>query len=84
MLSDPLWDLVLACERCNLGKSDVLPHRDYLTKLTTRHVQRAKISVPSSIASILLAPDEVERYYEAALGVEWPAGWVPFAEGPLS
>ncbi len=83
MLADPLWDLVLACENCNLAKSDVLPHRDYLTKLTTRHVQRAKIAVPPSIASVLLPADEVERYYDAALGVEWPAGWVPFAESDL-
>jgi hypothetical protein len=84
MLSDPLWDLVLACERCNLEKSDVLPHRDYLKKLATRHVQRAKVAIPPGFGSILLAADEVERYYDAALGVEWPAGWVPFVEGPFS
>ncbi len=77
MLSDPLWDLVLACERCNLEKSDVLPHRDYLTKLTTHNVQRAKVAIPSQIASMLSVEDAVDRYYDAALAVEWPAGWVP-------
>ncbi len=81
MLSDPLWNLVLACDRCNLAKSDVLPHRDYLAKLTAHHVQRAKASMPSRIASPLLSADEVARYYDAALGVEWPAGWEPSTAG---
>ena len=84
MLSNPLWDLVVACERCNIAKSDVLPHRDYLIKLTANHIQRAKAAVPSGIASPLLAADEIARYYDAALGVEWPAGWQPLGggEGP--
>jgi hypothetical protein len=81
MLSDPLWDLVVACERCNLAKSDVLPHRDYLMKLTANQIQRAKAALPSRIASPLLAADEIARYYDAALGVEWPAGWEPPGAG---
>ena len=77
LLADPMWDLVLACSSCNLSKSDVLPARDFLEKLVARGERRAKFMLPSGYGSPLIPAVEVERYFEAALSVEWPRGWRP-------
>jgi len=77
LLTDPLWDLVLACATCNLAKSDVLPDRSFLEKLAERGMRRAKFTLPSGFASPLLPADEIDRYFDAALSVEWPSGWSP-------
>lgn len=81
MLADPLWDLVLACEQCNLSKSDSLPAPAYFAKLTAYHAWRAKTALPSRLGSPLPDADEIARYYDAALSVEWPSGWKPPAIG---
>lgn len=77
LLSDPLWDLVLACRPCNLSKSDTLPHHDFIGKLVATHAARAKVHVPPRVASPIIESTEVDRFYSAALSVEWPAGWIP-------
>jgi hypothetical protein len=77
LLADPLWDLVLACATCNIGKSDVLPRRDFLDKLAQTGMRRAKITLPPGFVSPILSRQEIDRYYDAALSVEWPAGWTP-------
>ena len=77
VLSDPAWDLVLVCVSCNLGKSDILPARFFIDKLSALHVGRAKLSLPSMAGSAFLQKNEVERYYDAALSVEWPSGCEP-------
>jgi hypothetical protein len=77
LYADELWDLVLACDTCNLAKSDVLPVRSYLDKLAMLNVQRAHVRLGKSNASPLIAAEELVRTYEAALSVEWPAGWAP-------
>jgi 5-methylcytosine-specific restriction endonuclease McrA len=77
LLSDPAWDLVLACDACNLAKSDVLPTRPFIQKLGNLHAGRAKLSLSSAYASAILPSDEINRYYDAALSVEWPSGWEP-------
>ena len=77
LLADPPWDLVLACGACNASKSDTLPSRDFIDKLATVNERRAKLLVPSTFGSPLVSVGEVGRYYDAALAVEWPAGWRP-------
>lgn len=77
LLSDPLWDLVLTCASCNLSKSDVLPDRRYIDKLAAIAVDRGKRTLPIGAGSPLITRDELDRYYAAAISVEWPAGWVP-------
>jgi hypothetical protein len=77
LLSDPLWDLVLACARCNLAKSDRLPDRSFLDKLTQRGIVRAKLKLPTNFGSAFLELPEIDRFYDAALSVEWPGGWTP-------
>ena len=37
LLEDDLWDLVLACTRCNSAKSDWLPDRAFIEKLLARN-----------------------------------------------
>jgi hypothetical protein len=77
LLSDPPWDLVLACGACNISKSDTLPDPAFLDKLTAAHARRAKLSLPFGFASPLLTRHEMGMLYDAALAVEWPAGWAP-------
>ena len=80
MLSDPLWDLVLSCASCNLAKSDVLPDPRYLDKLAALAVDRGKRTLPIGFGSPLITRSELDRYYAAALSVEWPSGWSPQRE----
>jgi hypothetical protein len=80
LLSDPLWDLVLACASCNLAKSDVLPDARYLDKLAAVAVDRGKRTLPIGFGSPLITRDELDRYYSAALSVEWPSGWMPWRD----
>jgi 5-methylcytosine-specific restriction endonuclease McrA len=77
LLADPLWDLVLACAPCNLAKSDELPNRTFIEKLTLANSRRSIQTLPPGFASAFIPRDELERYYEAALSVEWPNGWTP-------
>jgi len=77
LLADPPWDLVLACGSCNSSKSDTLPSRTFIDKLAAINERRAKLVVPSAFGSPLLSIDQVGKYYDAALAVEWPSGWVP-------
>lgn len=79
LLSNPLWDLVLSCASCNLAKSDVLPDSRFLDKLAVVAVNRAKQTLPAGVGSPLITRDELDRYYSAALSVEWPSGWTPVA-----
>ena len=77
LLCDPMWDLVLSCARCNLAKSDRLPDRVFLEKLCSRGVLRAKVALPPGFASPLIPREDIDRYFDAALSVEWPSGWHP-------
>jgi 5-methylcytosine-specific restriction endonuclease McrA len=79
LLSNPLWDLVLSCASCNLAKSDVLPDSRYLDKLAAIAVNRGKRTLPAGVGSPLVTRDELDRYYSAAISVEWPSGWMPVA-----
>ncbi len=84
LLSDPPWDLVLCCARCNLAKSDTLPRRDFLSKLSVVHGQRAKRLTPVGTSPLHVHESELVQYYDAALSVEWPSGWGPFSSLSLS
>jgi hypothetical protein len=79
LLSDPLWDLVISCASCNLAKSDLLPDARYLDKLAAVAVDRGKRTLPIGFGSPLITREELDRYYLAALSVEWPSGWMPVA-----
>lgn len=75
LFEDPDWDLVLACAPCNSPKSDWLPDESFIAKLTERNRVRTYRSLPG-IASALI-DEQVIRYYEAAISVEWPGFWKP-------
>lgn len=75
LLEDALWDLVLACRRCNAQKSDWLPSADLLQKLMRRN--RYGLRRPTLPVSFLIADEEVEQLYQAAISVEWPRFWSP-------
>ena len=78
LLSNPSWDLVLACGACNLAKSDRLPTESFIEKLAQTNAKRRQAELPRAFASaLLLNNDEIDRYYAAAIAVEWPAGWRP-------
>ena len=77
LLSDPLWDLVLSCASCKLSKSNVLPDARYLDELAMLAAERGKRTLPMGVGSPLISRNELDRYYSAALSVEWPSGWSP-------
>ncbi len=77
LLANPPWDLVLACTACNSAKSDTLPSATFLDKLAIVNTRRAKLLLPSSLGSPLISIEQVRKFYDAALAVEWPAGWQP-------
>lgn len=67
LLEEDLWDLVLACGKCNSGKSDSLPPRQFIEKLIHRNKQLFNAGI-----SLAINESEVTRLYEAAISVEWP------------
>lgn len=69
LLEDDLWDLVLACVSCNSRKSDWLPEHKYLDKLMSRNKE------VFMNRSLPVSNDEIERFYQAAISVEWPRFW---------
>ncbi len=77
LLADPPWDLVLSCAPCNLEKSDTLPSRDFMLKLTTLNERRAKMIVPTRFGSPLIAGEQILQLYDAARAIEWPSDWMP-------
>jgi hypothetical protein len=77
LLADPLWDLVLACAPCNIAKSDRLPKPEFLDRLVMIGSRRAQVTLPVGFASPMLERSELDRYYNAALSVQWPSGWFP-------
>jgi CRISPR/Cas system Type II protein with McrA/HNH and RuvC-like nuclease domain len=72
LLEDDLWDLVLACSRCNSAKSDWLPERVFIEKLLVRNRDLSRVGISLAIGEL-----EIERLYEAAVSVEWPRSWSP-------
>ncbi len=72
LLEDDLWDLVLACNRCNSAKSDWLPDHAFIEKLLLRNRRLSRDGI-----SLAIGEPEIERLYEAAISVEWPRSWSP-------
>lgn len=74
LLEDPLWDLVIACPRCNIRKSDWLPERKFIDLLVVRNIEHYSLL---GICSFDSFSTDVMRCYEAAVSVEWPGFWSP-------
>ena len=72
LLEDDLWDLVLACYRCNSTKSDWLPDHAFIEKLLLRNRELSRAGI-----SLAIGEPEIERLYEVAISVEWPRSWSP-------
>lgn len=70
LLEEGLWDLVLACAKCNGAKSDLLPSRTFIDKLIDRNRRLSTAGISLGISDV-----EIERLYEAAVSVEWPGPW---------
>ena len=77
LLADPAWDLVLACGRCNLSKSDRLPNRRFIDLLEALNEQRISRMPDFMQGSIPLPPGGISQLYNAARAVEWPNAWEP-------
>lgn len=77
LLADPAWDLVLACERCNLGKSDRLPDRRFIEQLEALNRRRLTIMPDFMRNSAPIPAGGILQLYEAARAVEWPNAWEP-------
>jgi hypothetical protein len=77
LLADPLWDMVLACMRCNLAKSDRLPDKPFIDRLVERNIIRSRGYGAVFSGSPSIESGQEYRLYEAAISVEWPAFWGP-------
>ncbi len=75
LLEDPLWDLVLACARCNNEKSDWLPEAIFLERLVNRNGSRLRAQMGGGAS--LIGAQDLPRLYEAAISLEWPRFWAP-------
>ncbi|MCI9127454.1 MAG: HNH endonuclease [Eubacterium sp.] len=64
--NDNLWNLVLACPRCNLKKSGNLVSRDYLIKIGTRN---SSIMCSDALKSSIRV--EFDGYYDGLLDRMW-------------
>lgn len=76
LLTDQIWDLVLACGACNAAKSERLPERLFIDRLIAANQRRLKEHLPTGISPVMSA-DEIVRLYEAAISLEWPRFWSP-------
>lgn len=76
LLEDPLWDLVPACFSCNSAKSDWLPERGFIDRLTVRNTRDLKARVGTRVG-LLVGSDDLERAFNSAIAVEWPRFWTP-------
>jgi len=77
VFEDKPWNLVAACEPCNLKKADTLPAEPYLQRLI--ELNRRRWSLNENRTSFMAAgvnPEEqLKELYGLALSAEWPAGW---------
>ncbi len=76
LLEDPVWDLVLACVKCNSAKLDWLPQPEYIDLLIERNHRRGRGALRDK-ASLLFGADDITRLYQAAISLEWPGFWKP-------
>lgn len=76
LLSDPLWDLVLACAGCNRSKSDRLPVKGYIDKLTVLNANRLTHGISVYNGPPAIAPDQVSQLFDTAIALQWPCDWV--------
>jgi hypothetical protein len=77
LLADPAWDLVLACRSCNAAKSDWLPERSFIDKLSSSNRRRESLGVRAYVGPPPIEPPSLLQLYDAALAVEWPGCWSP-------
>jgi hypothetical protein len=82
LLADPLWDMVLACMKCNLAKSDRLPDEPFISRLVERNIVRQKSHSSIFSGSPSIESGQEYRLYQAAISVEWPAFWDPARARP--
>jgi hypothetical protein len=64
----------LACVPCNSAKSDRLPERKFMDKLTSVNAAR---TLPPAVSALIIPAPDVYRLYDAAISVEWPGTWAP-------
>jgi hypothetical protein len=54
-----------------------------LLKLAAVAMACGKRTLPVGFGSPLITRDDLDRYYSAALSVEWPSGWMPVSMSDL-
>jgi len=72
LFDDPMWDLVLACRKCNNAKREWLPAERFLSKLLDRN-ERLRLDSRHDWATA----DQVRRLFQNAVSQQWPRFWEP-------
>lgn len=88
LCDNALWNLVLACDRCNLSKSDSLPDDEFVSRLIDRNTRlsRTPTILGGKLAQSMqeIPGDEphagINRLVRNAMADGFPFGWRPRIE----
>ena len=69
--NDNLWNLVLACPKCNIKKSNRLPATNYLIKIESRNDKMVQLSSTQEIDNSEILKREFNGYYGGLLRRMW-------------
>lgn len=72
LFDDPMWDLVLACRKCNNTKREWLPAERFIDKLLDRN-ERLRLDSRHD----WITTDQVRTFFRSAVSQEWPRFWEP-------
>ncbi|QHE60393.1 HNH endonuclease [Rossellomorea vietnamensis] len=77
--SDHLWNLVLACNKCNSSKSDKLPDREYLESIIIRNKELLVYDKNQRLMKQMLnyKPQKMIMLYEYSFKNGINSGWTP-------
>ncbi|MBM7602804.1 5-methylcytosine-specific restriction endonuclease McrA [Metabacillus crassostreae] len=77
--SDHIWNLVLACNKCNSSKSDKLPTRRYLEFIIDRNQALTDKKEDTSITTLMsnYKTDKIIMLYEYSIKNGFDTVWIP-------
>ncbi|TLS36476.1 HNH endonuclease [Pseudalkalibacillus caeni] len=77
--SDNIWNLVLACSKCNSSKSDKLPERDFLEGIKERNIQLYVHGDDRQLDKLMenYKPRKIELLYDYSIKNGFDTIWTP-------
>jgi len=77
--SDHIWNLVLACNKCNSSKSDRLPNRDFLEGIIQRNERFLAPTIKKQFNKLMenYEPDKMLMLYDYSVKNGFDSKWTP-------